>query len=640
MLHVPCSGGRALRPLALALLVAALGSARLSAQIVLTKTVGTTPGVCGAESSITVPVGTTVYFCYRVQNLSSDLLMRHDLSDDLLGQTALDFYYLSIASGEVGQVILPWVATASAVSKSTWTSFHATESWNGCANEEIQLSASGPGSPYPSSILVDAPLLDLLDVQVDLLDVTHDYADDLDLLLVPPAAGPNPVVLLSDVGGFQGLSVVDIRLEDRPGLASLPDGPGVAITSGTYAPTNYGAGDTFPAPAPAGVDAPPAGRGRLVQRLTRATGVWSLYAVDDAAGFSGSIANWCLTIWAGGASDSVSATASVDVTGPALAVDPGSVALRVVAGEVGTAPLAVANGGSQPLDWQIGEAGGALWSGAVAEPTFYTDRSSFEAAYPNLVIEDFEDTKLEDGFVTLSCRAPLAASTSSACVAVGAIAPGLELRDDPLNEAGGGYEYGVRLFGAGYLAHPSDFLVASNGSDALELVFAPPVPAVGLALTFGDNVPGTLTLQLLDAEDEEIATTTAAAGPLSAEGSFWGAGSEVPIARLRISSADGTSFGVDDIAFGTACDDPQEIPWLSVSPLSGTAPAGGASAVEATVDTSSLAPGIYTANLCVDGNGLNTQRVVVPVRAEVFLVDVFGDDFETGNAFEWSSASP
>lgn len=642
MLHALRSGGRALRPVLLAAAALALATAPLPAQIQLTKTVGVTPGVCASDDEITVPVGTTVYFCYRIQNQSPDLLLRHNLNDDLLGPSALDFYYLSIPNGAVGQVILPWVATTSAVSESDWTAYHLFESWNGCANQEIELSAPGPGSPYPSTLQVDmANPLGVLDVQVDLLDVSHDYADDLDLLLVSPTAAAPPLVLLSDVGGFQGLSLVDLRLEERSFLTALPDGPGVAIVSGSYLPTNYGAGDPFPAPAPAGVPAPPAGSGRLVPGPVPAgnpDGTWSLYAVDDSSGFSGSIANWCLTVRVGHLSSSTSATAAVTVTGPALAVEPGSIALRAVAGGSGSEPFAVVNDGSEPLDWQVGEAGAFLVSSLSGGPVFYGDRATFDAAHPGLPIEDFEDTKVEGS--QLGCRAPLDTRTSSACVAPGAIAGGLLLRDDPLNEAGGGNEYGLMLWPEGVLDSASDFLLCRDDFDALELVFAPPVPAVGVDLIRA-NGPGPLDLELFDAEGELIAATTATGGSPATGGNFWGASSEIPIARFRIVDPDLLSqVGVDDVAFGTVCDDPEEIAWLSVSPLSGTAPASGSSPVETTVDAAALTPGLYAASLCVDGNALNTPRVVVPVSAEVLPVAIFADGFESGDPSVWDFVSP
>jgi hypothetical protein len=65
------------------------------------------------------------------------------------------------------------------------------------------------------------------------------------------------------------------------------------------------------------------------------------------------------------------------------------------------------------------------------------------------------------------------------------------------------------------------------------------------------------------------------------------------------------------------CDNPSDVPWLSVAPASGSL-AGGASADSTvTVDASSLAAGSYSANLCVASNDTVTPVVTVPVSVTV-----------------------
>ncbi|MFC4821807.1 BACON domain-containing protein [Dokdonella ginsengisoli] len=66
-----------------------------------------------------------------------------------------------------------------------------------------------------------------------------------------------------------------------------------------------------------------------------------------------------------------------------------------------------------------------------------------------------------------------------------------------------------------------------------------------------------------------------------------------------------------------ACDSPGDVPWLSVTPASGSL-AGGASAdATVTVDASALAAGSYSANLCVTSNDAATPLVTVPVDVTV-----------------------
>jgi Ca2+-binding RTX toxin-like protein len=71
----------------------------------------------------------------------------------------------------------------------------------------------------------------------------------------------------------------------------LPDGS--QITSGTYRPTDYQVGDTFPTPAPAG----PYGTALSAFNGTNPNGAWQLFVQDDTGWDSGSIAGgWSLTI--------------------------------------------------------------------------------------------------------------------------------------------------------------------------------------------------------------------------------------------------------------------------------------------------------------------------------------------------------
>jgi subtilisin-like proprotein convertase family protein len=63
--------------------------------------------------------------------------------------------------------------------------------------------------------------------------------------------------------------------------------------SGTYRPTNFEVGETFPAPAPA----PPHGSTLSVFNGISPNGAWNLFVNDDAGGDTGSIANgWSIDI--------------------------------------------------------------------------------------------------------------------------------------------------------------------------------------------------------------------------------------------------------------------------------------------------------------------------------------------------------
>ncbi|HRI56725.1 MAG TPA: hypothetical protein PK170_06480, partial [Anaerolineae bacterium] len=73
----------------------------------------------------------------------------------------------------------------------------------------------------------------------------------------------------------------------------------------------------------------------------------------------------------------------------------------------------------------------------------------------------------------------------------------------------------------------------------------------------------------------------------------------------------------------TVCSTPSDIPWVSVSPLNGVTLPGGSTPVNVTFDSTGLAVGTYTGNLCVDsddpdpGPGNGTDMVIVPVTLTV-----------------------
>ncbi len=63
--------------------------------------------------------------------------------------------------------------------------------------------------------------------------------------------------------------------------------------------------------------------------------------------------------------------------------------------------------------------------------------------------------------------------------------------------------------------------------------------------------------------------------------------------------------------------EPVEIPWASVEPVSGATPGGAGFIVDVTFDSTGLAPGAYTANLCIQSNDPDEPDVVVPLTMTV-----------------------
>jgi hypothetical protein len=154
----------------------------------------------------------------------------------------------------------------------------------------INIPVSGAALLYPSTIFTECLPGPIKHITVTLDGLSHSSPDDIDVLLAGP--GGQTLKLMSDCGGFasQKLTNVTISFSDTATVA-LPDA--TRIFAGTYRPTDYGAADPFPAPAPS--TAPSANFTPFLS--TDANGLWSLFIVDDTGGDSGSIARgWSIAI--------------------------------------------------------------------------------------------------------------------------------------------------------------------------------------------------------------------------------------------------------------------------------------------------------------------------------------------------------
>lgn len=87
-----------------------------------------------------------------------------------------------------------------------------------------------------------------------------------------------------------------------------------------------------------------------------------------------------------------------------------------------------------------------------------------------------------------------------------------------------------------------------------------------------------------------------------------------------------------------SCALPGDIPWVTVSPISGTVSAGSAAEVWVTMDSTGLATGVYTGTLCLNSNDPVTPLVEVPLTLTVEEAPLYGveitavDDTLTGTA--------
>lgn len=151
------------------------------------------------------------------------------------------------------------------------------------------------GLDFPSQIGAGSLTGSITNVKVTLKDVSSTFPADLDVMLVAPDG--NAVMLMSDAGGGNDISHVNITFDDSAPTA-LPDGTGT-ITSGSYKPTNLVSGvsgdnDGFPLRVE---DVTPSGATLASLDGHHPDGTWRLLVVDDQSGDVSTIAGgWTLSI--------------------------------------------------------------------------------------------------------------------------------------------------------------------------------------------------------------------------------------------------------------------------------------------------------------------------------------------------------
>lgn len=152
----------------------------------------------------------------------------------------------------------------------------------------LHIPTLGAASVYPSKIWVSEVTGLVSRVEVTLSNLSHEFPDDLDILLQSPAG--TQVMLMSDCGG--GVSVSNLVLTFSNNAPEyLPNAGG--LSSKTFKPTDYETGDILPLLV---IPDEPASSLEAFNGV-EANGWWSLYVADDAPGESGVLAGgWSLRL--------------------------------------------------------------------------------------------------------------------------------------------------------------------------------------------------------------------------------------------------------------------------------------------------------------------------------------------------------
>jgi uncharacterized repeat protein (TIGR01451 family) len=146
---------------------------------------------------------------------------------------------------------------------------------------------SGPALPYPSSINVSGLTGVVEKVTVTLSNLSHQFPNDLEMLLVGPDG--RDALLMTSAGGAQSITNITLTFDDAAASMVSRNGP---IVSGTYKLSDYSLVAPFPGPAPA----TPYGSALAAFNASNPNGIWSLYVLDDSPGDSGSMGGWSLSI--------------------------------------------------------------------------------------------------------------------------------------------------------------------------------------------------------------------------------------------------------------------------------------------------------------------------------------------------------
>ncbi|MEM0895285.1 MAG: Calx-beta domain-containing protein [Verrucomicrobiota bacterium] len=145
-------------------------------------------------------------------------------------------------------------------------------------------------SVYPMTLNVEGVSGEVIDVSVDLIDFSHGFPRDVEMLLVGPSG--QSVMLLSDAGGTDSDALSDAELTFEDGGIVLTNRATGLIPGQTYQPVNLDpVGDVLLAPAPNS----PFGTALSAFSGSSPNGTWSLFFMDDWASVdSGSLGGFSL----------------------------------------------------------------------------------------------------------------------------------------------------------------------------------------------------------------------------------------------------------------------------------------------------------------------------------------------------------
>ncbi len=348
------------------------------------------------------------------------------------------------------------------------------------------------------------------------------------------------------------------------------------------------------------------------------SGVWTLTVVDNAAGDTGSLAQWCLQ-------------ATVIGEAPDIDVDPLSLSATQPADTVTQQPMTIGNLGEADLEWSIFEDASGHPAGVDWSDDFDSYATGSQLHGQGGWKGWFNDPTA--GALTSGAQARSAPNSA-------AIAGASDLVHEYSGYTSGLWTFTAWQFVPAEFTGQSYFILLNTYNDGgVGLNWSAQVMFDGAAnqvVNDGGVSGGSLPLvrgQWVELRVEINLDSNNGAfyynNQLLYSGTWTGqvsGGGALNIGAVDLFANGASTVYYDDMSLvgvPVACDDPEDIPWASVSPTNGTTAPGGSSPVQVTFDSTGLAPGTYLASLCVTSNdpdagpGNGTSLVIVPLELEV-----------------------
>jgi len=557
-------------------LLIGLNLAPADASILITKTVGVTPGVCATTDEISVTAGTDVYYCYEVTNTGNLTLYLHDLADSELGTLFASLAYTLTPGSSVDTVAagltISATINATTVNTALWTAYNLGPI------DVVTATATATVTVLPPNIFVDP--LSISSSQQTNLQTQH-------------------TLTISNTGG----SDLTWEIVEAPVVAAAPASPAPLVRIDSQA-SQADEVEGVESAAPTALAAPDPAARALAKRALLTTG---LLLVPDST------------------NDRIMALDPL--TGDMI--DPNFVPSNNVVG-TGVNAILSAGGDSILLSDQTGDVvhefdldgaylGVFAPAGGANNAILNNIRGISLDASGNLLVTTADATNVDavakfdtngsflGNFIASGAgglNSPFDIYGRTADWLVASIDSDNVLRFDlagaPLGVFAGTNNFPEQI----NKAANSNVLVANFGGTqegVIEFTAAGALVGVYDPATLG-GYRGAYELP-----NGTILTTT-------------GTGvHEINRSGVLVRTIIGGSGRFIEYVVIADCTNPADIPWASTSPITGTTTAGDATDVTVTLDSTGLLPGTYTGNLCITSNdpdagpGNETDLVVVPL---------------------------